>query len=253
MKNVSIGVVLFLLVGCSPVFYAPNSQNVPMFTEQGQGEFGFGVGSAVSPSNGGVFSSTFELQTAYSFFDNWAGQVNYMRLSSMTSLTNFVPNRHFNYIEGAFGYFLPFHENLVLEVYPGIGFGSVSNSILLTDISLLYADASFTKLFLQPSIGYHIKGFEVSFSARLTYLNYYKIDHNIPFENFKEVGLDQLEKEYINFEPALSFGWRFKNLKLEMQWYGTTPIGTKFLPSYDRGVIMTLSFLLKKKKDEFTF
>jgi len=249
MKNVSIGVLLFLLVGCSTAFYAPNSQNVPMFTEQGQGEFGFGVGSAVS-NNANSISSTFELQTAYSFFDNWAGQVNYMRMSSISGLGG---GTRLSYIEGAFGYFLPFHENFVLEVYPGVGFGNVSNSIFLTNISLPYANASFTKLFLQPSIGYHIKGFEIAFSTRLTYLNYYKIDHNVPLENFEEVGLDQLEKEYINFEPAISLGWRFKNLKLEMQWYGTTPIGTKFLPSYDRGGIMTLSFLLKKKKDEFTF
>ncbi len=249
MKKISIGMFLLLIAGCSTVFYAPNSQNVPMFTEQGQGEFGFGLGSAVS-NNSTYVSSTFELQTAYAFFDNWAGQVNYM---SMTSLASYGAGARINYLEGAFGYFFPFHENFVLEVYPGVGFGNISNTIFLTDISLLYANASFTKLFIQPSIGYHFKGFEIAFSSRLTYLNYYKVDHNIPFENFEEVGLDQLEKEYYNFEPAVSLGWRFNNVKLEIQWYRTTPIGSKFLPSYDRGGIITLSFLLQKKKDDFTF
>ena len=43
MKNIfTIGLLLALMLGCTPIFYAPNSQNIPMFTEQGQGEFGFG-------------------------------------------------------------------------------------------------------------------------------------------------------------------------------------------------------------------
>ena len=176
------------------------------------------------------------------FFDNWAGQLNYLALSGLYAQTKF------NYVEASFGYFTPIQENLVFELYPGIGVGNARNEILLIDTFHNYTNTSFTKLFLQPSIGYKLNKFEVAFSARATYLNFYIIEHDIPLDKLELVGLHQLEKEYFNFEPAVSLGWRFNNTKFEMQWYKTTPVDTKILSSFDSGFILTLSFLLKKNE-----
>jgi len=76
MKKLSIVLLIGLLSSCSPIYYAPNSHNVPMFTEQGQGDFGFG-GSLLLPSNEVTgFNSSLQVQAGYALFPNVAVQLN---------------------------------------------------------------------------------------------------------------------------------------------------------------------------------
>ena len=114
MKN--FNKLLFLVIGlglvsCSPKFYTPNTQNVPLISEKGETNLTLsGNGNQV------------EFQGAYGIGKNIAVQAN-GGLFIPADLDN-GDGGSGKFIEFGGGYFTPVSENWVFETYGIVGFGS---------------------------------------------------------------------------------------------------------------------------------
>ena len=117
MRKSIIGIFLiaFPLSSCSPQFYTPNTQNVPLISEKGDNRLSVaGNGNQV------------ELQGAYGITDAFAVQANGGW---------FLPRKEDNgnggsgnFFELGAGYYTPVMDHFIFETYGLIGFGSMKNN-----------------------------------------------------------------------------------------------------------------------------
>lgn len=200
--------IVFLFTACSPYYYTPNTQNVPLIKEKG--------GAFISVAGA---DSQLEFQGAYGLTDNLAVQIN----------TGFVlPNDEENgdggtgkLFEGGIGYYQNLNESFLLDVYALAGFGTVENHFPSTvpvwpgttgDIS-----ARLLRYGLQPSLSFHKNYFSVSASTRMTRLRYSNVEGNIIFGNQDQVVYLNENKSHFLIEPALTIRGGLKRIKLQVQ------------------------------------
>ncbi|MBA3705206.1 MAG: hypothetical protein H0W84_04725 [Bacteroidetes bacterium] len=210
MKN-SIKLI-FLVVGfgsCSPKFYTPNTQNVPLISEKGetnltlsgnanqvefQGAYGIAKNIAVK-ANGGLFIP--------SDLDNGNGGSG-------------------KFFEVGGGYFKPISENWVFEAYGIIGFGSFENHLPSTkniypqtngDIS-----ANILRVGIQPNFGYKSKYFSAAVSSRFVNLSYNNINGDLIFEDVNQPNYLKDNSSNFLIEPALTIRGGFEKFKLQLQY-----------------------------------
>ena len=127
MKLNYILVVISTVTACTSCihyYYAPNTNNVPLFKEKNEAR----VAVQYVETGGDVnleSAEGIELQTAYALSKNAAVQLNF--LSAGTS--NEDGSGSGTYIEAAGGYFKPFGKTkkFVFETYAGFGLGGVNN------------------------------------------------------------------------------------------------------------------------------
>ncbi|WP_207533228.1 hypothetical protein [Desertivirga arenae] len=160
--------------GCNHYYYAPSSNFTPLFTEKDelsfnlhdslgwehaggefQGAWAFGKHTAVMAS---IFSATAEEGT--------------VETSNTTEGNESKDWGDGTYYEGAFGYFTALtkgesYRKGVFEIYGGVGKGNVTNSFGLYRT----IENSFTKVFVQPSLGYKSKVFDLAFSGKLSFVD----------------------------------------------------------------------------------
>lgn len=198
-----------LFVGCNPIYYAPNSHNVPLLTEAAETNLTV-AGNA----------DQVEFQGAYAFSDNFALQAN-------GGL--FIPQDDKNgnggsgrFLEMGGGYLHPVDNNWVFEVYGLAGYGSVENHFragspgpmapTTGDIS-----ASLFRWGVQPNFGYKSPYFIAAISTRLIHLNYHNIEGNLVSENVDQVAFLSEHNTYFLAEPALTLRGGFEKVKLQLQ------------------------------------
>ncbi len=209
MKPIHTISIFFLLaiVGCSPKYYVPNTQNVPGINAKGQVNF-------ILAGN----SNQTELQAAYGITDKLALQLN----------GGFVPQQNDNgnsgsgkLIEGGLGYYKNLNESWLFDTYALFGMGDVANDFpsTVSDYPSTTGKLSATlfRYGLQPGLSFHRKYFTITGSARITNLNYMDINGNLIFD-----GVDQqayLRSNNSNFlvEPAITIRGGFEKLKLQLQ------------------------------------
>lgn len=199
----------FGIVSCNPVFYTPNTQNVPLISEKGETNLTLsGNGNQV------------EFQGAYGIGENIA-------IKADGGL--FIPADLDNgnggsgkFLELGAGYFKSVAPNWVYETYGLIGFGSVENHLVSTtgdnpqtkgDIS-----ASLLRIGIQPNFGYKSKYFSAAISSRFVNLSYRNIEGDLIFEG--ENQSNYLKDHSSNFlvEPALTLRGGFEKVKLQVQY-----------------------------------
>ncbi|MFZ4399585.1 MAG: hypothetical protein ACOYO1_06100 [Bacteroidales bacterium] len=197
MKNLKlISLLSFSLVSCSHYYYAPCMQNVPLFIEKND--------LRLSASTGlGDETSYLELQSAYSITNHIGLMFNFMRAKGEED--NNVNNWGKGYYyEGAVGYYKPLKTFASFEVYGGF---ATSNQHHQYDISYRYADLTFTKIFIQPTLGYTSDVFDIALSSRISRVSFNKIDYssyNATYNTFSE--LDEIANNKVSylFEPAVT-------------------------------------------------
>lgn len=197
-------ILLFLLsiffTSCGPIYYVPNTQNVPIMEEKGQMNLFLGF-------NGSEFTDGFELQGAYGITNKWALQLNSDWIKSSESLSN--GSGHFLELGG--GYFKKISKSFVFETYVLLGFGGLQyqdNSIDNLDIK-----AKLYRLGAQPSISYCGKYFNSSLSVRLSSLHYTNVNGSLLYD------VDYLKSNdsHCLLEPALTLQGGFEDVKLQLQ------------------------------------
>ncbi|WP_143307539.1 hypothetical protein [Chitinophaga vietnamensis] len=225
MKTQHWAGLLLLAAGissCSKHIYVPNTANVPLLKEK------YEFKGSISPTN---------LQTAFALTNNIAimanGQYVYRYNFDKGSNNNndlFLDNdTRGGVIEGAVGYFKPLDakKRMVLDVFAGYGgggfrtldknysttAGAVENDYLLRN--------HFSKVFIQPSIGFVHPVFEAAFTSRFSFVNFYNMyigpkafqNDAASKENFSRIN----DKPVAFYEPAFTFRAGYKYVKFQMQ------------------------------------
>lgn len=207
MKNL-VFIILsgsLFFASCSPKYYSPNTQNVPLISESGetnltlsgngnlvefQGAYGAGSNIAII-ANGGMF---LEQET-----ENGTGSG--------------------RFVGAGIGYHNSIGNNMIFETYGLIGFGSVENDFSLNPTTLRGGslDANIVRFGIQPNIGYKSKNLEIAGSARILNLLYNNVEGNLIFEGEDQIAF--LEENNSNFlvEPALTIRGGLEKIKLQFQ------------------------------------
>ncbi|MDY0342314.1 MAG: hypothetical protein RBR28_02005 [Lentimicrobium sp.] len=214
MKKSSIVLIVFLtltLSSCTHYYYIPNAQNVPLFQEKNEFHGTIAVG-------GGQEISTTEVQAAYAITDNLALMANFA--SARGGEKSDINWGRGKYLEGAVGYYKPFDEILVAEVYAGLGVSNQYHQYGTKDYNNGIAELSFVKYFLQPSVGVAHRAFDIAISTRFSRVSFFDIDNKITMDNSALYHVDTIARNKVSymFEPALTIRGGWKNVKVQLQF-----------------------------------
>jgi len=216
--------LIFSISGCSNALYLPHSQNVPLFTERGQGQAVFSYNSV---QLAGAVTDNFSVMVNSNF--NFNSQ---SKEPDQNNIKREFESRRIN-LEAALGYYKKlsgpgayltfFGEDVAFEVYGGAGYGisTYNMNMLIADLPIRANEYKATtfNFFLQPNIGFSKDNFSLAFSTRLTGLKYSK--EVIANYNPDELVIEQLDQltqsNYLFMEPSLTIGVGIKKVKLQLQ------------------------------------
>lgn len=195
-------------IGCSPKYYSPNTQNVPLFSESGEWNL-----SAAGNDN------QFEFQAAYAVTDGFAVQAN---------AGLFVPKDLDNgdggsgrFIEMGAGYFKPVTDKLIFELYGLAGFGGVENELrsrATTDpVTNGTLSASVFRYGFQPNFGFKSKYFSAAVSSRIVNVLYSNVDGSLMYDGENQQAYLNDNNSNFLIEPALTLRGGFDVAKLQLQ------------------------------------
>jgi hypothetical protein len=214
------------LTGCTPCYYAPNAQNVPLFTEYGQGTGTFSF-------QFGPLSTGCNVQGALAIADHVGIMGNYNHYSGRESSgtwngEDYTSNFKSNMGEIGAGYFQTFKDKFVFEAYGGLG-GSRINSEYERWDSDGSSSVGTTSFFIQPSMGLYKKNVMVAFSTRFRILSFRDVQFDKGLGSGPEselIDLDNMPAKGF-FEPAFTFRAGGEKVKFQAQ------IGLSILMSQD--------------------
>lgn len=222
MKLIKLSAVLcaFTLFACQPKYYIPNSQQVTMFTEEGDANLSL---------NGD--GNQFELQAGYAFSDQFSAQANFSR---------FAPRDQDNgnggsgwLLEGGPGFYKPFGDDFVFETYGIVGIGAVENHFpSRADSTNLdpRIEATALRLSLQPSISKLYDKFSIGLSTRVSSLNYANIKGNLTFDNEDQIAFLTENKSNLLIEPAITARFGTEKVRAQAQYgFSFNASNTEFL------------------------
>jgi hypothetical protein len=216
MKKILTLLTAGILIGCAHYYYVPNVQNVPLFKQKN--EYRLSVISGFGESS---FSK--EIEAAYSITNHFGVMANFISAKDLEN-DEYSWGKG-NYIEGAAGYFKPFGKSKVFEIYGGFGGSKQNHQYRPELIDTIYnagtSELSFTRLFLQPSIGLTFSIFDIAFSTRMCWLSFNnannQIDRKLNEQEFDKFNSLVNDKNFIFFEPALTIrgGWKYVKVQLQ--------------------------------------
>lgn len=215
-----VSVILISHTSCVHYYYAPNSNNVPLFKEKGEARIQAQYTTTGAQADYDA-ADGFEIQTAYAAGNHTALQLNFFYASENDQDYGSGSG---NYIEAAYGYFKPFgKKRWVFETYAGLGFGGVTNVFKndYNNYTTEEAKTSIAKFFMQPSIGFATKYFDVAFSSKFSLVNL-GLNRSTLSEQNNQIDYAYIEslrkgKSYFFWEPGLMIRGGFEHVKVVMQ------------------------------------
>ena len=197
------------MTSCSPKFYSPNTQNVPLISEKGETNLTLsGNGNQV------------EFQGAHGLTENVAIKAN-AGLFIPKDLDNGNGGSG-NFVEVGGGYFKPINSNWIFESYGIVGFGSFENHLPSTtaDYPQTKGDlsANIFRAGIQPNFGYKSKYFSAAISSRFVHLSYSKIQGDLIFEGVNQPAYLRSNASNFLIEPALTIRGGLEKFKLQLQY-----------------------------------
>lgn len=213
--NILIACIAFLNTSCVHYYYAPGSNNVPLFKEKNEMRIQAQYSTVGMDAISGEGIGGFELQTAYAAGNHLGLQLNYFYAGDSDPDYG---SGNGNYIEAAAGYFKPSKDKkLIFESYGGIGRGSVK-SVYKSEYINEYAKTSFTKFFVQPSFGFTSTYFSAALSSKFSLVKFDVKSSSLSPENnaddYKYIESFKHNKPYIWWEPGLLIRAGFKEMQL---------------------------------------
>ncbi len=231
MKNIITLLICVAFAGCGPVYYVPNTQNVPVMKEKGQTNISIGLNTSESTDG-------FELQGAYGLTDKMALQLNTDWVSSSDESS--TGSGHL--IELGAGYYKNLSNHFVFETYGLVGFGSLKYED--TYVSPEKISAKFIRLGVQPSISFTSKYFIASLSGRVANLNY-----NAVSGNYIDVDYLKANNSHWLIEPALTLQAGSENIKLQLQFQLSENLTDPYFPQDYSLLSLGLKVNLNHKKN----
>lgn len=196
--------------------YYPTMQNIPAFQHKGQ---------FVANYSGSFAGSDYNL--GYAITDNIGLLFNAGRYSNDDAGGAYKAPAEGKYFEVGAGYFKK-KNHLIYETFGFITKGDfyngpgTFNGAAFGPLGNLNSDIF--RVSVQPSVTYSRKIFEVSFSARYDFVNYYNIS-NTPYY-FNDVDMNGFLRDNPSFhyiQPAATFRIGLKNIKFQLQLIGSVP------------------------------
>lgn len=231
--------LLLLVVGagfmsCSPLYYTPNTQNVPLLSEKGETNLTLsGNGNQV------------EFQGATAIGDNFA---------ILGNGGLFIPADLDNgnggsgkFIELGAGYFTPITENWIFETYALAGIGGVENHFKTPDGPQSIGDisANILRIGIQPNFGYKSKYFSAAVSSRIVNLSYSNIKGGLIFDSENQITYLENNKSNFLLEPALTIKAGLENIKLQVQYGYSYNLSNSDFRQDDTFLTVGLNFIFK--------
>ncbi len=211
MKNSGLFIIVafFSLVSCSPKFYTPNTQNVPLISE---------IGETNLTLSGNV--NQIEFQGA-------SGITNHFAIKANGGL--FIPGNldngnggSGNFIELGGGYFNEVAPNWVFETYGIVGFGSFENHLpsTITDSPGTKGDISsgIIRAGIQPNFGFKSKYFSAAISTRFVNLWHNNVKGDLIYEGMNQINYLNDNSSNFLIEPALTIRGGLEKIKLQIQY-----------------------------------
>lgn len=217
--------ILLLLMlsfsSCVHYYYAPNSSNVPLFKEKGEGRIN-GYYTEGSEISGG------EVQAAYSV-SNHVGLIfntAFVSGSDDSYGSNKIDRGNGSLIEGGLGYYQPLTMNWIFETYGGFGVGQAKNEYSQGGSSKV----NFTKYFIQPSLGFTIKNLDVGIASKFSFLNM-KVNGGSYANQYDNFDLEYIEAHpnSVLWEPSIFIRFGFPELKAQLQYTPSFNLNNKDL------------------------
>ena len=210
--------IALFLTSCSPTYYIPNTQNVPLISKRGNKSFNL---------SGNRYQTNFNCAF---------GMTNHFSMLASGTVV-LVPDREVevepgrfidigggsgNFVEFGIGYFKSINSHFVFEAYGLAGFGQMENHNPGTTTNGVQKEnkisANIFRLGIQPNLGYKSKYFSLALSSRLVNLSYSNIKGEYIFSEINQI--DYLTENSSNFliEPAFTVRAGIKNIKLQAQY-----------------------------------
>ncbi len=227
MKTKTILCILslaFFASGCNRYYYIPPVQQVPLLKDKNDNSITAYMGGNEDVNCAGLqgayaLSNSIGISGGYTSF--WGGDLN-------SPSKNNGSGNHFDL---ALGYYQRIFDNYgVFEVFAGAE--HLDQKHQYYDHNSGYdgkSHISSFKLYVQPAIGITHKHFEVAFSTRLGFLNFYRVD---PIDEERMdvntiSNLSYLANEYSRpfmVEPAITIRGGWENVKIQIQYVISSPI-----------------------------
>ncbi len=212
MKDIAKTLLVIVGLGfasCSPIYYTPNTQNVPLISQKGETNLTLS-GNA----------NQIEFQGAYGIAENIAIKAN-GGLFIPSDLDN-GDGGSGKFIEFGAGYFMPIQEGFVFEAYGIVGFGGVENHFPSTkeDYPLTKGEisANIFRIGVQPNFGYKSKYFSAAVSSRIVHLSYNNIKGDLMFDQTNQMDYLESNSSNVLLEPALTVRGGLEKIKLQVQY-----------------------------------
>jgi hypothetical protein len=216
--------VLFI-TSCAPKIYLPDRTNAPMLREAGEVKltsslkiqndvnaprtvFSPSLDFAASPVQGlGIIAS-------YRSTNRYSEEGDYLDLGYQDSIR--YSGRRFEF--GA-GYYLPFGNRGLFDIYGGVGFGKLQR----INLQHYYGnyDAKYFQIFLQPSIGFFAgEVFDMSGGVKINFHRYsdFKTDTIVLRYEFTDPQTDIEDQSYLLLGPFMNLNVGYKYAKFNLQF-----------------------------------
>lgn len=237
MKSSVICILLVSVIwSCSPTFYMPNTQNVPLHTAKGQTNV---LGSA----NGDMV----DFQLSHAVGDNFGIMLNGALVPEQINVNGNGGKGAF--VEFGGGYFKPLsNNNFLFEVYGMAGFGSMKNintsQVAEYPNTTGFFESNISRIAIQPAFGYTSKYFSAAVSSRMGSVNYMNPKGSMIWNNIDQVQRFTDKNSYFMIEPALTLRGGLEKVKIQLQIQKSFNVTEKDFPqkteSASVGLILNL-------------
>ena len=247
LNLMAVGIILANFISCSPLYYVPNVQQVPLFTDKNQGTINTGM---LFMDPGGL-----ALSGAYSITNHFGLVGNFIAVGSKTE-TSIEKG-----VSTGLGviYYLPIKENLVFETTVGTAFGNAINGNF--DGLDIQNKVNFNSFYVQPSLGMVYKNFEMALSVKYNihsfsnlsadFLSYYEqglVTYSSFYGGSGTTYTNPLDNPYHFIEPALTVRIGWQSVKFSMQYVYSMRVSSTELARQQYNINLGLHFRFGKKR-----
>lgn len=217
-----------LFTSCTYYFYYPFKQNTLNFEEKGDLQVGYSLD--------GIFKS-FNVGTALTDNVGLIVDGNFMEGPFSEKPSTYI-------LDSELVLFKKYDSNVLTELNIGYGYGKKR----WRDVDALRF--TLQRPFIQPSIGYVKKYFEIGLSSRISYLQYdfflpNSFNEDYESNNYitaRSILANNRRRDFWFVEPALSAAVKYNGLKLQCQFVRAKQLTTRDIDYVDGSLILSLNY-----------
>jgi hypothetical protein len=212
-----IAVLIAVFTSCATTLYTSNTINTPLLKRKGE----FQLTATKNDAQGAVAITNRVGIIANGFYRNYQNKT----------------TKHYGQlVELGIGHYRStIDDHLIFENYFGLGYGKIYKEQEFTKADASTYIGSFrtngTKIFMQPSVGFASKIFDLAFTPRISMVKYMNFSSdNYPsneLENDYLTNNELTKLPYFLFDPAVTLRVGYQYLKAQIQYGRTINLGNR--------------------------